>query len=302
MTIAYTGASGWIGRRLTAMAEHRGLPVSPVRARVDEPFELPPARTMIHLGGIAHDLDGRLGDDAYRRCNTELSLALARRCADAGYADFVFVSTAKVVGERTDGPIAEDRRCLPQGAYARSKHEAELALGRLAAQTAMRIRILRPPLVYGPGAGANFARLMAFADSPWPWPASSRPARRSLVFIDNLVDALLAVPGLTADEPGGTAAVYHVADGPAPSVEAVVDALRRRLGRPLRRIGIPAAVLDAVAGLPRIGAIAQRLFGSLELDISRLLATGWRAPVSFDAALDETVRAWRTAGPDGRRR
>src|SRR5690606_20844342 len=140
----------------------------------------PPADVMIHVGGIAHDLHGEMDESAYRAANAELPVALARRCAQAGYRRFVFVSSAKVIGDATTAPASEDTPCHPRGPYARAKRDAELALARLAPQAGIEVIILRPPLVYGPGVGANFARLMTLASGPLPWPTSSRKARRSL--------------------------------------------------------------------------------------------------------------------------
>src|SRR5690606_10602702 len=124
---------------------------------------------------------------------------------------------------------------------------------------------------------------------------------RSLVYIENLVDALLFLalrPGesfapASADSTAGTATIYHVADGPAPAVDELVDRLRLALGRPPRHVRVPAALVAAALAAPVIGGRARRLFDSLELDTGRLLAAGWRPPVGFDAAIEQTVRAWR---------
>lgn len=314
MKLALTGTRGWIGGRLRKAALERGIDTSAVRARAGTPVALPAADVMVHVGGIAHDLRGQMDEAAYRAANAELPVELARRCAEAGYRRFVFVSSAKVIGEATAAPATEDVECRPLGPYATAKHDAELALARLASRAGIEIVVVRPPLVYGPGVGANFARLLRFADGPWPWPMSARGARRSLVYIDNLVDALLwvalrpaapaaAAPGAAAAEhpvaaPGAT--IYHVADGPAPTIDEVVERLRRVLGRPVRRLRLPVVLVDAVLATPVLGDRARRLFGNLELDTGRLLAEGWHPPVPFDAAVERTARAWRAQMRDHR--
>jgi nucleoside-diphosphate-sugar epimerase len=310
MRLALTGTGGWIGGRLRAVAAERGIETRPLRARSGAPMAVPPADVMIHMGGIAHDLRGEMDETAYRAANAELPVALAKACAEAGYRRFVFVSSAKVIGDSTAAPATEDVACRPTGPYARAKRDAERGLARLASQAGMEVIVARPPLVYGPGVGANFARLVRFADGPAPWLVSSRPARRSLVYIDNLVDALLFLalrPGGPASAPIAPTAgrvecraqgfsIYHVADGPAPTVDEVIDRLRRALGRRPRRLRVPAAFLDAMLAMPIVGARARRLFDSLELDIGRLLDAGWQPPVAFDAAIECTARSWR----DGR--
>ncbi|MFA7506586.1 MAG: NAD-dependent epimerase/dehydratase family protein [Burkholderiaceae bacterium] len=304
MKLALTGAGGWIGGRLQATAIERGIDTSALRARAGEPLTPPPADVMIHVGGIAHDLYGQMDEAAYRAANAELPVELARRCAEAGYRRFVFVSSSKVFGDATTNPATEDTTCDPHGAYARAKRDAEIELARLAPSLGLEVVVVRPPLVYGPGVGANFARLIRLADGPLPWLASSRPARRSLVYIDNLVDALLflamrpaSLAGDAAAGPGvGRAAVYHVTDGPAPTVDELVGRLREALGRPRRQLRVPAILVSTLLAMPMIGHRARRLFGSLELDSHRLLAAGWRPPVAFGEAVERTVRAWRDSG------
>ena len=48
--------------------------------------------------------------------------------------------------------------------------------------------ILRPPLVYGPGVKANFRALLRLVASGLPLPFAGIDNRRSLIFLDNLVD------------------------------------------------------------------------------------------------------------------
>lgn len=301
MRLALTGAGGWIGGRLQATAIERGIDTSALRARAGEPIAPPPADVMIHVGGIAHDLHGQMDENSYRAANAELPVELARRCAEAGYRRFVFVSSSKVFGDATTTPAAEDATCDPHGHYAGAKRDAEIELARLAPRLGLEVVIVRPPLVYGPGVGANFARLIRLADGSLPWPASSRPARRSLVYIDNLVDALLFLAmrpaGDAATGPdAGSASVYHVTDGPAPTVDELVGRLREALGHPRRQLRVPGVVLSALLAMPVLGHRARRLFGSLELDNGRLLAAGWRPPVPFGEAIERTVRAWRDSG------
>lgn len=293
MRLALTGASGWIGGRLRAVAVERGIETSTLRVRAGEPITPPPADVMIHVGGIAHDLHGQMDESAYRAANAELPVALARRCAEAGYRRFVFVSSAKVIGDATTRPATEDTECRPRGHYARAKLDAEGALARLGPRLGLEVLVARPPLVYGPGVGANFARLLRLADGPLPWPVSRRKARRSLVYLDNLVDALLFLAMRSAPATAGATSIYHVADGPAPAVEELVDRLRTALGRPHRHLPVPAALITTMLATPVIGNKARRLFDSLELDTGRIRAAGWQPPVGFEAAIERTVRAWR---------
>jgi UDP-glucose 4-epimerase len=295
MSLAATGIHGWIGGRLRVVAASRGLALDAVRARAGQPCTLPAADTFIHVGGIAHDLRGRMSPDDYHAANARLPVDLASACAGAGYRRFVFVSSAKVVGDVTADAVNEETVCAPQGAYAVAKRDAERALERLAPATGLDIRVVRPPLVYGPGVGANFERLVRLADSPLPWPERKRPVRRSLVYIDNLVDALLFVAGDAVQLRPGGFALYHVADGPAQTVDALLTQLRAALGRPHRRLPMPAPLLELALALPGLGRRIRPLFESLELDTRRLEQAGWTPPVAFGEAIRRTVVAWQAA-------
>jgi UDP-glucose 4-epimerase len=48
----------------------------------------------------------------------------------------------------------------PRDAYAVSKWEAERGLMAIAEETGLKVVIIRPPLVYGPGVKGNFLRLL----------------------------------------------------------------------------------------------------------------------------------------------
>ena len=123
----------------------------------------------------------------------EVTLNLARQAAAAGVKRFVFVSSVKINGESTQLGRAFTEVDLPnpQDAYGQSKHEAEQGLRQLSADTGMKVAIIRPPLVYGPGVKANFAALMRAVQRGWPLPLGAVHNQRSLVALDNLVDFII---------------------------------------------------------------------------------------------------------------
>ena len=63
-------------------------------------------------------------------------------------------------------------------------------LHEIAEATGLEVVILRPPLVYGPGVKANFLRLMRSVARGVPFPLANVNNRRSLIYIENLVDAV----------------------------------------------------------------------------------------------------------------
>ena len=96
----------------------------------------------------------------------------------------------------------------PTDAYGRSKLAAEQGL----AATDLDWVALRLVLVYGPGVQGNMARLAELARSPYPLPLASLKAKRSLLALDNLVEAVAKV----LDAPARCKRPFIVADPKSP--------------------------------------------------------------------------------------
>jgi UDP-glucose 4-epimerase len=208
---------------------------------------------------------------------------------------FVCVSSVKAMGDvSTDRPFIEDDAPQPQDAYGRSKLAAEQALAGLAGQ--IEVSIVRPPLVHGPGVQANFLSLLKLAASGVPLPLGAALAPRSLVFVDNLVDALIAC----AMRPHGSPATYFVSDGRDFAVAELVRLLRAEMGPPARLWTLPGGVVQVAARILGRADAAQRLFSPLQVDIGRIKRElGWSPPVTAEEGLRRTVRWFIDARAQG---
>jgi UDP-glucose 4-epimerase len=225
---------------------------------------------------------------AFRAVNVEGTLNLARQAAAAGVKRFVFVSSVKVNGEATlpGQPFTADDAPAPLDAYGISKMEAEQALREIALQTGMEVVIIRPPLVYGPGVKANFAAMMRWLQRGVPLPLGAIHNQRSLVALDNLVD--LIVTCLT--HPAAANQTFLVSDGEDVSTTELLRRMGRAMGRPARLIPVPVSWLKLAAALVGKRDVAQRLCGSLQVDIEktrRLL--GWTPPLTLDQGLKKAA-------------
>ena len=300
-----TGSSGFVGRSLVAELGRRGCAVrAAVRRRssrddhvvevgdlsdsTDWSAALRDVDTVFHLAARVHQVGDQGGDGeaAYQRANADATAALARAAIAAGVRRFVFVSSVKVMGEvSATHPFTEDDLPQPQDAYGRSKLAAELALAEMAGQ--IEVGIVRPPLIYGPGVRANFLSLLKLAASGWPLPLGAARSMRSMVFVDNLVDALIAC----ATRPHASPATYFVSDGHDFSVAELVRLLRAEMGRPARLWDLPAGLVQAAARALGQADAAQRLFSPLQVDSGRIRRElAWTPPVSSEAGLQRTVR------------
>ncbi|NPT56080.1 UDP-glucose 4-epimerase family protein [Paraburkholderia elongata] len=249
---------------------------------------------VVHLAArvhIMHD-DAADPDTAFRATNVEGTLRLAAAALQNGVRRFVFVSSIKAVAESDGGrPLREDDPAHAEDAYGRSKREAEQALVRYSEATGLDVVIVRPPLVYGPDVRANFLRLM---DAVWkgvPLPLAAIGARRSLVYVDNLADALMRC----ATDSRAARQCFHVADGDALTVAELARSLGRHLHRPARLLPVPASWLRLVGGLTGRSSHVDRLVGALQVDTTRIRTVlDWQPPYSTDDGLAATARWYRS--------
>ena len=220
----------------------------------------------------------------FRKVNVEGTLNLARQAAEAGVKRFVFISSIKVNGEGTEfgKPYTADDAPAPVDPYGISKLEAEQGLLGLASETGMEITIIRPVLVYGPGVKGNFASMINLVEKGIPLPLGAIHNQRSLVGIDNLVDLIIRC----IDHPAAANQVFLAADGEDLSTTELLRIVAKAIERPSRLIPVPAPVLQFGATLLGRKAMAQRLLGSLQVDILKTRELlDWTPPVSVDEGL-----------------
>jgi nucleoside-diphosphate-sugar epimerase len=248
---------------------------------------------VIHLAARVHVMTDKHIDPLaeYRRVNVESTLNLARQATTLGVKRFVFVSSIKVNGEltRKDMLFKADDNPNPQDPYGVSKLEAEAGLMRLAKETGMEVVIIRPPLVYGPGVKANFLSMIKVLDRGIPLPFGNVNNKRSLVFVDNLVDLLATV----IDHPKAAGQVFLVSDDYDVSTTTLLKSMSSALGKKAKLIPVPLFILKAIFYLFTKRGLSQRLLGSLGLDISKTKELlNWNPPVSFEEGISRTAKSF----------
>ncbi|HEY6896909.1 MAG TPA: NAD-dependent epimerase/dehydratase family protein [Rhodocyclaceae bacterium] len=246
---------------------------------------------VIHLAARVHVLHDKAADPLAlsRRVNVDGTLNLARQAAQAGVRRLVLVSSVKVHGEGGGDVIYNETSPLaPQDPYGISKAEAEAGLRHIGAETGLEWSLLRPPLVYGPGVGANFLRLLRLVESGLPLPLGSVRNQRDMVGVGNLVSALMAC----AFHPAAANQAFLVCDGVPQSTPELIRAIAHALGLPARLWPFPPALMRLAASLLGRGDELTRLAGSLRIDASRIRQQlAWTPPLSVDQELARTV-AW----------
>jgi nucleoside-diphosphate-sugar epimerase len=306
--VLVTGANGFVGRAacrrlradglavVAAMRQPDGgagaVPVGDIDGDTDWTSALAGVDAVLHLAARVHVMNERSADPLaeFRRVNVQGTLRLAQQAVQAGVKRLVYVSSVKVNGEQTEPgrPFAATDAPAPVDPYGVSKFEAEQGLRALSQATGLELVIVRPPLVYGPGVGGNFARMVRWLRRGVPLPLGQATAnRRSLVALDNLVDLLATCLA----HPAAAGETFLVSDGEDLSTTELLRRLAKALDLKARLLPVPPVMLQVAASALRRGELAQRLLGSLQVDTAatqRVLQ--WQPVVTVDEALRQLSR------------
>ena len=265
--------------------------INDINSKTDWQKALEDVDVVIHLAARVHIMKDAARDvlAEFRRVNVEGALNLARQAERAGVRRFIFISSIQVHGEATllGRPFTEADQPAPVDPYGISKREAEAALRQLARETAMEVVIIRPPLIYGPGVKANFQSMMRWLEKGAPLPLGAIHNRRSLVALENLVNLIITC----IHHQAAANQTFLVGDGEDLSTTELLRRTAIALGKTPRLVPVPVRVLMRGACLLGKQAVAQRLCGSLQVDISKARdLLGWTPLVSVDEALHKTAQ------------
>ncbi len=228
--------------------------------------------------------------EEFRRVNTAGTLALAKAAQAAGIEKFVFLSSIKANGESTNSsPFTVESQPQPQDAYGTSKLEAEMGLQALASNGSTEFTSIRTPLVYGPGAGGNFLRILKLVDRGVPLPLAGVRNRRTMTSVENLVD--LIEDRLVAR--GDATELVLAGDAESLSTAQLIKSIAAGQSKRARLFWFPVWLLNRAARLLRKGPEADRLLGSLEVEFGSTSRTfAWTPPHSAEDAVQRTARDW----------
>lgn len=303
-----TGANGFVGQELCKriLSERRRLRAASRSGMAFdgadnvtfdiERADLAPfvqgVEVIVHLAARAHQLDDKAADPlaAFRRVNRDASVRLMQAAAQNSVKRFVYVSSIGVNGNRTIAhhPFTEADLPQPQEPYAISKYEAELELAELAAASGVELVVVRPPLVYGPNAPGNFARMIKLVNTGLPLPLGAIDNVRSFIYVRNLVDALL----VCALRPQAVGRIYVVSDGEDISTPGLVAAIATMMNKPVRLLPVPPKLLSVLLKIVGKAGLFDKLAGSLQVDSSKIRnELDWHPPFTLHQGLQATFKA-----------
>ncbi len=252
-------------------------------------------KRLFHCAGYAHAFSPLSNEDAkhHWRVNFEGTLNLVEAAGQAGVKRFVFLSSVKAMADPGEACADEDFPGKPDTDYGKSKRAAEQAVLEAGRRYGMHVVNLRLAMVYGKGGRGNLARMGRLIQRGWFPPLPETGNHRSLVHVDDVVDAMLWV----ADDERANGRTYIIAGPQAPSGRALYDALRVAQDLPPCFWAVPEQALR-LAG--RCGDLVECVSKRrLPLDsetVGRLLDSAWYTPARIEHELGWRPRIGLTTG------
>jgi UDP-glucose 4-epimerase len=307
LNILITGVTGFLGSRFFSVLKKPNAKIKVLLREKNCMFEnsavipslnnisqlnnaLKGTDVIVHCAARVHVMNDEPLDSlsSFREVNTAGTLNLARQAAVAGAKRFIFISSIKVNGEFTvDGiRFSSIDKHKPEEPYGISKAEAETGLLKISKETGMEVVIIRPTLVYGPGAKGNFLNLLKLSKLPIPLPFGLVNNKRSMVYIDNLVDLIVTC----IDHSNAANRVFLASDGDDLSLARLLTSIRQAMNKPSLLLPVPVFLFNLVGRLTGKSAVVDRLIGDLQVDSSDAKKyLDWSAPYSVEQGIKATV-------------
>lgn len=306
--VLLTGATGFVGSKLLDILIDKDYNVCPVARRntvaLDKysPFQINELNSandwtdaldeidvVVHCAARVHVMNETAADPEkeFLVVNTDATLNLAKQSAESGVRRFVFISSIKVAGERSelDKPLRESDEPTPLDPYGYSKHLAEIGLRKIAEETGMEVVILRPSLIYGPGVKANFETMMKWLVKGIPLPLGGIKNKRSLLSLTNFIDFIV----LCIEHPNAANETFFVSDGCDLSTSELLQKLGLALGKKPLLLPIPGRLLNTILCAIGLSSFSNRLLGSLQVSMDKASnILDWKPKITIEEGLKET--------------
>lgn len=310
ITVAVTGANGFVGRVLLPNLYYEGYKILPLVRRSsgvlnervvdfsktqDISDNLTGVDVVVHLIARTHVLKEADTDilSEYRETNVNVTRRILEACKRAGVKRFIYISSVKALGdEREDFSYNDHVISNPRDEYGKTKHEAEEIVKNLCKDYGIESVILRPPLIYGPGVKANFFKLIQLVSYAPVLPFGQVQNLRSLIYVENLTDLIVKCveSPLVANE------MFLISDGMPLSTYGLTKLISENLGKKTKFLAPPNVVMSVIKKMPAFEGVYNRLYGNLVIDslrIEKLLS--WKPPVSTEEGIRRTVEWYKTS-------
>lgn len=299
MKILITGSNGFIGTYLCSN-EKRLSYRKAVRSKseiqhdlADESFHIKEFSSTTDWTNAFKDIDAVLhlaavnnnqtaDSNIFNEVNHLGTLNLATQATKAGVKRFVFVSSSHVNGSQTHGAaFNESTLPSPHGEYAQSKFNAEKSLTELAKQTGLEVVIIRPTLVYGPGASNNSSKLIKLVSKLPMLPFGMALKLRSFISVKNLTDFIYTC----LVHPDAKGEIFLIADSSV-SIKEFTNKIAKGLNKKLIQIPVPIFLFNLIGKITGKSHMIDQIFGEFQVDTSKAKKLlGWKPVESMEQTM-----------------
>ena len=263
MKALVTGATGFIGSQLTKTLENNGYSLRILSRNNTTNHdtvicdlgseEIPESALdaidiVFHLAGYSHDLvSNPIKDKIYFDVNVKATVDLINIAAKKKVRKFIYISSVKAGGiiDKSNS-MTEDDQGIPNDIYGATKRQAEIEVLRMGKTHDINVSILRPALVYGVRMKGNLAIMFNGIKSGWFPPLPETFNKRSMICINDLIDAIL----LIASDGRTNGRIYIATDGHQYSSRDIYKAMCLATGKNIPIWVTPKSVFSFLA---RIG-------------------------------------------------
>lgn len=324
MRVLLTGASGFLGshcareliqsghsvtallRSTSSREALRDLPLHIYQAQIPQEQTLGDALevdAVIHVAGAVKALH----NEDFFRVNEQGTAYLVREILKRPHPPrlFLHISTIAVLDPSRDGSdfCRPAISCHPLSAYGQSKQAAELALEPLKGR--MRVLILRPPVLYGPGDRELLPLFQSVSAGLLPVYRRGEQLL-SLCYVEDVARAI----GQMLENEGTDDGTYCLDSGEVQTWLSLAESLEQVLGRKARILRVPDPLFAAAACFTQIISRIRRRPSAFSPDKMKDLRQAawvcgyqklherfaWKPKVLFKEGAKRTLRAYLESG------
>lgn len=288
--VIVTGADGFIGSNLCSFLEE-DFEVTPItqeeipniNKNIDWKKFFEKDGIVVHLAGVAHK---KAKKEKIIQVNIEGTEKLCLDAAEKGIKKIIFMSSAKVNGERSKEPFAEGDEEHPGDIYSWSKLEAEKKIRNICEDNNLDYIIIRSPLVYGPNVKANFFKLIEAIEKSVPLPVKGLKNQRSFISIYNLTSFIKTC----IQNPEINKELFFVSDDHDLTTPELANLIGNNLGIRPKMFKIPRFFQKTILKLPVLRSFFSKLTGDFQVDIRKAKdVLGWRPPFSVEEGIQKSI-------------
>lgn len=254
---------------------------------------------VIHAAAYAHQTRETSEEDKqiFQAVNVGLTDQLFSVSQEAGVKQFIYISSIGALTSFSSQIVTEEVDPCPENDYGESKLAAERVLLQKSESESTKITIIRPTLIYGRGNPGNMDRLSSLIDKRIPMPFKSVDAKRTFVYIGNLVSLIKACI-LNSNAYGED---FIAADSEVVTLEDIVVSLSKAKNVRIKLFYLPRGLWKLLGVFGDVASkMLRRSVGVDSYSVSRLIGSlvcsnvkarsvlGWQPPYTFQQGVRET--------------